>query len=320
MPLVSIIMPCYNAAKFLALSVQSVVDQKLEDWELIIVNDGSTDNSEIIARELAIEDNRVRIVSKQNGGYVSARLYGYGLIGKSSKYIIFYDADDKMHPDMLLTLANEMELNPGVGAAYCDHFTMDENGIVKDQDIDMPRYVPTMLWLKKLSNTEVVTPFISIFCWTKMIEPMTLIRRTAYEQTPGWDIDFGKGQGNIGEGVYLFSEIALKWQVHFINRKLYYYRRYTGQMSAIPYDKMLVQVNKVIGKWQERVKFEKKYAKKIKPAIIFLKYRLSVKQRIGSLKYQIRYQPFKALSSSFFLITEYIISLSLAFTYKRIID
>ena len=318
MAVISIIMPCYNAGRYLTVSVQSVIDQTLQDWELIIVNDGSTDNSESIAGGLALADSRIQVVSKENGGYVSARIYGYALISNNSRYVIFYDADDKMHPEMLQVLANEMDLNTDVGAAYCDHVIMDEKGVISDHGIDMPRYIPTVFWLKKLDDAVLVTPFISIFCWTKMIEPMTLIRREAYEQTPGWDMSFGKGLGNIGEGVYLFSEIALQWKIHFINRPLYYYRRHTAQISAIPYDKMLIQVNKVINKWEERIKLENKFAEKVKPAVIFLKYRLPVKQRISSLKYQLRYKPLTAIQSFFYLIAAYTASLPLVFTYRKI--
>lgn len=312
-------MPCYNAAKYLSVSVQSVIDQELKDWELIIVNDGSTDESETIALQMAYSDRRLRVVSKENGGYVSARIHGYALCSKS-KYVIFYDADDKMHPEMLKALAGEMEKDDRVGAAYCDHVIMDDNGIAKDHGIDMQRNIPTGFCWSTVANNVPATPFISIFCWTKMIEPMTLIRRAAYDKTPGWDMDFGKGHGNIGEGVYLFSEIALQWKVHFVNRPLYYYRRHAEQISAIPYDKMLVQVNKVIGKWTDRIEKDKQFAGKVKPAIMFLRYRLSVKQRLGTMKYQLRYQPLTAFKSFFLMIREYVASLPLVFTYRKIAD
>lgn len=250
---ISIIMPCYNAEKYLEKSVRSVIAQTYTDWELIITNDGSTDESEKIALDLASDEPRIRVVSKENGGYVSARLHGYKYISKASKYLHFYDADDKLHPRMLELLVEEMEKNEAVGAAYCDHLIMDEKDIVSDKGIDMPRVVPTSLWVKKLEETIKETPFISIFCWTKIIEPMVLIRRIAYEATPGWDISFGKGQGNIGEGVYLFSEIALQWKVHFIDQPLFYYRRHAGQISGVSMVKMQVQANKVLDKWHARI-------------------------------------------------------------------
>src|SRR5687768_5740122 len=101
MPLVSIVMPCYNAAPFLATSIRSLIYQSFTNWELVVVNDGSTDHSESIALELAALDGRITVISKPNGGYVSARLEGYKHISANSKYVIFYDADDSLHPAML---------------------------------------------------------------------------------------------------------------------------------------------------------------------------------------------------------------------------
>src|SRR5687767_8512806 len=108
MPLVSVIMPCYNAGRYLSISVQSVIAQQLRDWELIIVNDGSTDDSKQIAEELTRQDNRIKLINKDNGGYVSARIHGYSFISTDSKYVIFYDADDRLDPRMLQTLSDEM--------------------------------------------------------------------------------------------------------------------------------------------------------------------------------------------------------------------
>src|SRR5579863_2754442 len=104
MPLISIVMPCYNAGKYLYASIQSVIDQTLIDWELIIVDDGSTDDSADIAFQMAIKDNRIRVIRKSNGGYVSARLYGYSQTDPQSRYILFYDADDQLDPVMLQAL------------------------------------------------------------------------------------------------------------------------------------------------------------------------------------------------------------------------
>ena len=291
MPSISLVMPCYNAGKYLRKSVDSIIRQTFNDWELIIVNDGSTDDSLEEAGRMAMTDERIRVVSKQNGGYVSARIHGYKLISAATRYVIFYDADDMLHPEMLQSLVAEMENDKKIGAAYCDHLFMDEHDDIKDSGVDMPRFVPTRFWSRKLPETETRTPFISIFCWTKMIEPMTLIRRTAYEQTPGWDMDFGKGIGNIGEGVYLFAEIALNWEVHFVSRPLYYYRRYSGQMTSISYERMLQQANMILDKWRDRLRAGYGHSEKIRAALLFYNYRLSVYKRSNSLKHQIRYTP-----------------------------
>src|ERR1700744_4243615 len=100
MPVISIIMPCYNAERFLKDSITSVIEQKMTDWELIIVDDGSTDNSNLIAQQFVQKDSRIKVTTKINGGYVSARLHGLQFISSESLFFLFYDADDMLHSDM----------------------------------------------------------------------------------------------------------------------------------------------------------------------------------------------------------------------------
>lgn len=94
MPAVSIITPVYNAEKYIRQAIESVLSQTFTDWELIIVNDGSTDNSNKICHHYAETDNRIRIISKPNGGVSSAR--NSALDVADGEYIFFLDADDEL--------------------------------------------------------------------------------------------------------------------------------------------------------------------------------------------------------------------------------
>ncbi|WP_258101577.1 glycosyltransferase family 2 protein [Marinoscillum pacificum] len=91
-PLVSIIMPVYNSERYVGEAIRSVIDQKYENWELLIVNDGSTDDSEGVI--LSYEDNRIQYFSKENGGVSSARNLALGVC--KGAFMIFFDADDIM--------------------------------------------------------------------------------------------------------------------------------------------------------------------------------------------------------------------------------
>jgi glycosyltransferase involved in cell wall biosynthesis len=93
-PLVSIIVPCYNQANYLSVSLESVVKQTYTNWECIIVNDGATDNTKQIAEEWCKKDVRFKYVEKENGGLSSARNAGLNLV--SGDFIQFLDADDCM--------------------------------------------------------------------------------------------------------------------------------------------------------------------------------------------------------------------------------
>ena len=108
MPTVSIITPVYNAEKYLRQAIESVLSQTFTDWELIIVDDGSTDNSNKICREYAIKDRRIRIIEKTNGGVSCAR--NAALDVSEGEYIFFLDADDELYPHSILHLYNIAQL------------------------------------------------------------------------------------------------------------------------------------------------------------------------------------------------------------------
>lgn len=96
MAAVSIIIPVYNAEKYLRQCIESVLSQTFEDWELILVDDGSNDDSNNICRNYADKDRRIRIIAKANGGLSSAR--NAGLDVAKGEFVFFLDADDELYP------------------------------------------------------------------------------------------------------------------------------------------------------------------------------------------------------------------------------
>lgn len=109
MHLVSIIIPVYNMEKYLRRCLDSVVGQTLQNIEIICVNDGSTDNSLKIIEEYQKKDKRIKIISKVNGGLVSARKAG--VKAAESQYIGYVDSDDWIEKDMFEKLYEYMEVN-----------------------------------------------------------------------------------------------------------------------------------------------------------------------------------------------------------------
>ncbi|REC80206.1 glycosyltransferase family 2 protein [Chryseobacterium elymi] len=95
--LISVVVPCYNQAAYLDECLQSVLDQTHQNWECIIVNDGSTDHTEETAIKWTQKDNRFIYTYKKNGGLSSAR--NTGLKKASGGYIQFLDSDDTIHPE-----------------------------------------------------------------------------------------------------------------------------------------------------------------------------------------------------------------------------
>ena len=103
--MVSIIVPIYNAEKKLRRCVESILSQTFSDFELILVNDGSIDNSLKICEKYALNDKRIKIISQENKGIVSARKKG--IENSTGEYIIFVDSDDWIDLKMVDKLYNK---------------------------------------------------------------------------------------------------------------------------------------------------------------------------------------------------------------------
>lgn len=106
-PLLSIIIPVYNAEKYLQKCVNSIFEQDFSDYELILVNDGSTDGSGDICDKYALIDPRIQVIHKANGGQSSAR--NNGLKAAKGKYLWFIDSDDIIEANCISTLIQEIE-------------------------------------------------------------------------------------------------------------------------------------------------------------------------------------------------------------------
>lgn len=100
--MVSIIIPLYNKEFAIEQTLCSVIKQTYRDFEIIVSDDGSTDRSASIVKELAKKDKRIRYYKKENGGVSSAR--NFGLSKANGEWIIFLDADDEMMPTNIETL------------------------------------------------------------------------------------------------------------------------------------------------------------------------------------------------------------------------
>ena len=122
---ISIITPCYNAAPYIATTIKSVQQQTFTDWEMIVVDDGSTDNSAHIVSEIAEIDSRIKLIQKENGGSASARKLGLSLA--QGEYIQFLDADDRLDKHKLqlqITLMEQQSLD----VSYTDWCWINMNG------------------------------------------------------------------------------------------------------------------------------------------------------------------------------------------------
>ena len=123
-PLVSVVIPAFNAAKFLTGSIPSVLAQTWTDFEVIVVNDGSTDTT--VECVQSFEDPRVRLVTQANRGLAGAR--NGGIRAARGAYIAFLDADDLWHPQKLEHHVTHLRSQSDVGVSYSASALMDDEG------------------------------------------------------------------------------------------------------------------------------------------------------------------------------------------------
>lgn len=151
-PEVSIVVPVYNAAAYLEQTVEMVRRQTFSDWELLLVDDGSSDASVRIAEELAKADERIRLfVQKQNGGAAKAR--NAGIREAAGRYLAFLDADDIWQPQKL---ERELAFLKEKQAAFvCTSYEFgDEEGNGTGKVVHVP---PVLTYRKALSRTVIFT-------------------------------------------------------------------------------------------------------------------------------------------------------------------
>ena len=124
LPIVSVIIPCYNAEQFILQTINAVIGQTYTNYEIICINDGSKDSTEKLIEE--VKDNRIVYISKGNTGVSDTRNQGLKL--SRGKYVLFLDADDLIDPDFLEKRVQFLEQNNDFGFCSSIAIQMDEFG------------------------------------------------------------------------------------------------------------------------------------------------------------------------------------------------
>lgn len=148
-PLISIIIPCYNQGQFLNDAINSIIKQTLTDWECIIVNDGSTDNTAIVADQLSKSDNRIFVINQTNKGLSGAR--NTGLKVAKGNFYQFLDADDMLESDKLRSQAEFLKTHPQIDIVFGDarYFTTETHSL---REYGFPEHQLTAPWISNLAQ------------------------------------------------------------------------------------------------------------------------------------------------------------------------
>jgi len=126
--MISIAIPAYNAGKYLAETVQSVLSQTVTDWEMVIVDDGSQDDTRSIAESYAGRDPSIRAAHQPNGGVAVARNFGFSRASPRSEHVISLDSDDLREPEMLAVQTEALQRNSGAVGSYASARYIDGAG------------------------------------------------------------------------------------------------------------------------------------------------------------------------------------------------
>jgi glycosyltransferase involved in cell wall biosynthesis len=207
-PLVSVIMPAYNAEKYLRESIDSLLNQTYSNWELIVTNDGSSDGTADILQSYS--DNRIKVLTQGNKGVSAARNAALAVMNGS--YFTFLDADDRLSTDSLYARVEFAERNPAVdfvGGAVC---FFNSKG-------------PQKVW-RPAYKGDPLQAFIRIdervFC-----NPALLIRKK-----DGVSYRYKDGMTHV-EDLLFFASVARQQLQHYdyVDEVVYYYR--TSENSAM---------------------------------------------------------------------------------------
>ncbi len=246
MPKVSIITPCYNCESFIEQTIQSIQSQEFTDWEHIVVNDGSHDRSQEIVASLVNTSKSLMLINQVNAGVARSRNVGYFQTSPNSEYLLFLDGDDFLASNMLSVMVDYLDRHPDLGFVYCDRTYTNAVG----EPIETPkfsRYAPSGWGIQVIAPDQPETPFSAVFNLAPVIPSVSLIRRSVYAETNGWDEEFGQHY----EDTNLFLNLAIRSKVHYLDQSLVYYRRHGNQSTATD-SNFLKQENKLYQLWTTR--------------------------------------------------------------------
>jgi len=234
-PLVSIISPTYNHEKYIADCVKSVQSQSYENWEMIIIDDGSTDKTFSIAEEFAKKDQRIKAFTQKNIGiFRLGESYNFALSKCQGKYVAILECDDVWLPNKLTLQITELESNPDSvlcwGKAYLSSVDLSENYYLAPKNIAD----------KQLFYNKPIGSFLKKFIYTTLIPALTIVfRKEALDEIGGFVQKFNLPLVDIPTTL----ELLMRGEFRFIDEPLGSWRiyptqvtkTYTGQMTSSYY-------------------------------------------------------------------------------------
>lgn len=249
---ISIVMPAYNASRFLVETVNSVLRQTYQEWELLIVNDGSTDSTEDLILKLESLDPRICHFSQPNQGVAIARNNGYKKSSREFPYVMFFDSDDVLVENALEVLAESLEADRSAVAAHGMELLIDEYGTHlehgKLRNAHMAshgRVRPSGFRIQPVPIDE-PTEFDCFTIHNPIITPgLVLLRKAEFDKIEGFD-----PATSPCEDRDLWLRILADGHMSYVRHPTLKYRRHSDNVSH-DYHRMLTALNKTYFKASE---------------------------------------------------------------------
>jgi glycosyltransferase involved in cell wall biosynthesis len=239
-PLVSIIMPAYNTEKYVERSIQSVVDQIYTNWELLVIDDCSTDNTKNIIKAFLKTDTRIKPIFNNFNNGTPAKAKNKALPLVKGDYVAFLDSDDMWLRDKLMKQISFMDNNPQYGLTYTGGYLIDESS--RKINTFLPKYKCGNVLHKMLRRYEINNQSV-------------IIREEALQAIGGlFNEDIV-----IGEDYNLFMNILAKYEVCNIKECLVKYRIHSDSISKNKSIDLSDGTLKTLKELNAKYKIKKKY-------------------------------------------------------------
>lgn len=230
---VSVIIPAYNCAAYFADALRSVQSQSCTDLEIIVVDDGSTDNTLKIARQFAAGDARIHVITQPNGGKPGATRNA-GLRIATGEFVAFLDGDDIYLPEKIARQLAVLRAHSDVDIVFCDVVQFQSDWLRPDnacylRDLQFV-HVAAQYLEKAADETYLCTPDFYIFMsmnFSCLCTPSVLIRRSALQ---GECAQFTETL-RIGEDIDLWFQLARRVRIAYLNQPLTAYRHHTASIT-----------------------------------------------------------------------------------------
>ena len=245
-------MPVYNAERYLNRAIDSILCQTLKEWELVLVDDGSTDSSSMVCDEYASKDTRIKVVHKRNGGVASARQMGTDLC--NGEYSIHCDSDDRVEPDMLEKMYEIAKLE-NADMVISDFYYESADGNLLLQDVEHISNSKSLL-------KEILRGHVHGALWNKMI------RHSLYKK---YGVSYIDGINHCEDVLILAQLLSYDIKLAYVNQAFYHYCMENGDSITRNYNSATFLTRQKYIEALKKLRQEEDYKRSIDVATLLVK-------------------------------------------------